>query len=141
MQERAADVADVGQRVLRHLTVPTVLDLPHQPFWLRCLTPDTAQLDPTKCWASALGSATSTARFWRARYPSGSWRRIRGIELDQWHLLGLDGEGGRWVRARYCTLQAKQDTRIAASKRTTAPHPAVTRDGRQVTSRQYWWDS
>ena len=146
MQERAADVADVGQRVLRQLTgTSTVLDLPQPAILVATdLTPsDTAQLDPTKVLGicTTLGSATSHSAILARTLGIPAVVGV-GSEVLNWTngtLLGLDGEGGKvWVNPEPDTLaalQAKQDARIAAQQqaRATAQHPAVTRDGRQVT--------
>ena len=146
MRERAADVADVGQRVLRHLTgTATVLDLPQPAILVATdLTPsDTAQLDPTKVLGicTTLGSATSHSAILARTLgiPAVVGVGSEVLNLTNGTLLGLDGEGGKvWVNPEPDTLaalQAKQDARIAAQQqaRATAQHPAVTRDGREVT--------
>ena len=83
---RAADVRDVGRRVLRILLgLPdTALSQVSEPSVTiaRDLTPsDTASLDPqlTLGFCTVSGGLTSTAPFWRAPWvsrPSSPWERI-----------------------------------------------------------------
>lgn len=147
LQERAADVVDVGQRVLRQLTgaTSTSLDLPQPTILVAAdLTPsDTAHLDPTKVLGicTALGSATShsaiLARTLGIPAVVGVGPEVLNLTNDT--LLALDGESGNlWVQPQPDTLealQAKRDARSAAQQQALAKaqHPAITRDGRRVT--------
>ncbi len=147
LQERAADVVDVGQRVLRQLTggTSTSLDLPQPTILVATdLTPsDTAHLDPTKVLGicTALGSATShsaiLARTLGIPAVVGVGPEVLNLTNDT--LLALDGESGKvWVQPQLDTLaalQAKRDARIAAQQQALvkAQHPAITRDGRRVS--------
>ncbi len=146
IQARAADVSDVGQRVLQLLTGTEMTSLDWQESAILVttdLTPSqTAQLDPSKVLGicSVRGGATSH---------SGILARSLGIpavvgvgsELLQLHngtLIALDGETGQvWVQpddTQLKELQAKRDRQLAAkqTQRAAAQQPAITRDGHQV---------
>lgn len=147
MQERAADVVDVGQRVLRLLAGAAKLDedLPQKAILVATdLTPsDTAQLDPTKVLGicTTLGSATSHSAILARTLgiPAVVGVEPEVLNLTNGNLLALDGESGKvWVKPEADTLtglQAKRDARSAAQQQAqaTAQHSAVTRDGRRVT--------
>ncbi len=146
LRARAADVRDVGQRVLRLLTgvVSTPLDL-EQPAILVAtdLSPsETAQLDPTK----VLGICTVTGG---ATSHTGILARSLGIPavvgveaqllcLSDGTLIALDGETGQvWVQPddkQLSELQALRDKQLAAQHtlRAAAQQPAMTSDRHQV---------
>lgn len=147
LQERAADVVDVGQRVLRQLTgaASTSLDLPQPTILVATdLTPsDTAHLNPTKVLGicTALGSATSHSAILARTLgiPAVVGVGPEVLKLTNDTFLALDGESGKvWVQPQLDTLaalQAKRDARSAAQQQALAKaqHPAITRDGRRVT--------
>ncbi|MEW6496492.1 MAG: phosphoenolpyruvate--protein phosphotransferase [Cyanobacteriota bacterium] len=147
LKARAADVRDVGQRVLRlltgaaytplNLTEPSLLVAPD-------LTPsETAQLDKSKVLGicTVAGGATSH---------TGILARSLGIpavvgvgpellQLENGNLIAIDGETGQvWVQPdeeQLQELQAKRERLLAAQQEQKAilQHPAVTQDGRQIT--------
>jgi phosphoenolpyruvate-protein phosphotransferase/dihydroxyacetone kinase phosphotransfer subunit len=146
MQARAADVRDVGQRVLKLLAgvAPARLKLT-EPAILAAvdLTPsDTAQLDPAQVLGicTELGSATAhSAILARALgIPAVVGLGPGLMHLAQGTLLALDGQQGRvWVapdRATQTTLQAQRETWLAAQEAAKAAgqQPAITQDGHQV---------
>jgi len=147
MQERANDVVDVGQRVLRSLlgTTTNTLDLTHPSIIVATdLAPsDTARLDPTKVLGicTTLGSTTShsaiLARTLGIPAVVGVGSEI--LNLINGTLLALDGESGNvWIEPDEGTLVAlrtKHDNAIAAQQQAQAraKEPAITRDGKQVT--------
>ncbi|MBV8882883.1 MAG: phosphoenolpyruvate--protein phosphotransferase [Chroococcidiopsidaceae cyanobacterium CP_BM_RX_35] len=147
MQERAVDMIDLGQRVLRQLAGvdPTPLNLPQPAILVAIdLTPsDTAQLDPTKVLGicTALGSATSHSAILARTLgiPAVVGVGLEVLNLPNDTLLALDGESGKvWLKPEPDTLaalQAKRDTWEAAQQqaRELAHHPAFTRDGKRVT--------
>ncbi len=147
MQERAVDMIDLGQRVLRQLTGIdlTPLNLPQPAILVATeLTPsDTAQLDPTKVLGIciALGSATSHSAILARTLgiPAVFGVGLEVLNLTNDTLLALDGASGKvWVKPEPDTLaalQAKRDAWEAAQQqaRDVAHHPAVTRDGKRVT--------
>lgn len=146
LKARAADVRDVGQRVLRLLTgvVSAPLNL-EQPAILVAtdLTPSqTAQLDPAK----VLGICTVTGG---ATSHTGILARSLGIPavvgvaaqllcLSDGTLIALDGETGQvWVQpddTQLSELQALRDRHLAAQQatRAAAQQPALTSDRHQV---------
>lgn len=146
LQERSADVVDIGQRVLRQLvgTAIAKLDLPQPAILVATdLTPsDTAQLDPTKVLGicTTLGSATSHSAILARTLgiPAVVGVEPEVLNLTNNTLLALDGESGKvWVPEpdTLAALQAKRDAKHAAQQqaRATAQRPAVTRDGRRVS--------
>lgn len=146
MQQRANDVVDVGQRVLRSLVGITLntLDLPQPSILVATeLTPsDTAQLDPTKVLGicTTLGSATSHSAILARTLgiPAVVGVKPEVLNLTDDSLLALDGEIGKvWVKPQPDTvaaLQAKREAWQAGQQQALAKAqaPAVTRDGRQV---------
>jgi len=147
MQERAVDMIDLGQWVLRQLAGidPTPLNLPQPAILVATdLTPsETAQLDPTKVLGicTSLGSATSHSAILARTLgiPSVVGVGLEVLNLPNDTLLALDGENGKvWVKPEPDTLAALQTKRDAweatqQQARDIAHHPAVTRDGRRVT--------
>lgn len=147
MRERAADVADVGQRLIRHLTGTVAPDLGSlvEPRIIVAhdLTPsDTAQLDPR----TALGFATESGG--RTSH-SAIMARSLGIpavvgspglleHVSDGDMLIVDGdEGVIFVNPDSATLAAYQEkaARAAAEREALArlkELPAVTVDGRRV---------
>ncbi|MEB3181740.1 MAG: phosphoenolpyruvate--protein phosphotransferase [Nostocaceae cyanobacterium] len=147
LQERVADVVDVGQRVLRLLVGTTAEALNFsQPTILvtHDLSPSqTAQLDPSKVLGicTTVGSATShTAILARTLgIPAVVGVSEEILLLSDGTLLGLDGETGTvWIEPTADTialLQAKQQTWQAAVQqaRSQAPQLPMTCDGQRVT--------
>lgn len=146
LRARAADVSDVGQRVLRLLTgvVSTPLDLTQPSILVATdLSPSqTAQLDPSK----VLGICTVTGG---ATSHTGILARSLGIPavvgvdaqllcLSNDTLLALDGETGQvWVQpddTQLSELQALRDRQLAAQHtlRAAAQQPTFTKDRHQV---------
>ena len=146
LQARAADVYDVGQRVLKLLTgtESALFNLPEPAILVATdLTPsETAQLDVTKVLGicTVAGGATSH---------SGILARSLGIpavvgvgsellRLENGTLIALDGETGQvWVQPDDTVLrelQLKQDSYLAAIQelKSTAKQPAITRNGHRV---------
>jgi phosphoenolpyruvate-protein phosphotransferase/dihydroxyacetone kinase phosphotransfer subunit len=146
LQARAADVADVGQRVLRLLlgVTPAAFE-PTEPSILVAtdLTPsDTAQLDASRVLGicTELGGATShsaiLARALGIPAVVGAGPQIS--RLADGITVALDGETGQvWVDPapdKRGALQAQRNAWLEAQKaaRATSQAPAVTRDGHQV---------
>ncbi|MEH2239044.1 phosphoenolpyruvate--protein phosphotransferase [Nostoc sp.] len=147
LQERADDVVDIGQRVLRLLAgnAPANLHLQEPSILVATdLTPsDTAGLDPTKvlgiCTTS--GSATSHSAIIARTLGIPA---VLGVDAQVLHLadgtlMALDGESGRaWVEPEshiLDLLEAKREAWQTAQLEAlaTAHQPAITRDGRQVS--------
>lgn len=145
-QGRAADVFDVGQRVLQLLTGTQITPLElHEPAILIAhdLTPSqTAQLDPNM----VLGICTAVGG---VMSHSGILARSLGIpavvgvgadvlQLDNGTFLALDGETGQvWLQldeTQLHQLQVKHNQQLAArqEQHITAQQPALTQDGYHV---------
>lgn len=146
LQERIADVVDVGQRVLRILSGSpvTIVDV-SQPAILVAddLTPsDTASLDPTKILGICItsGSATShTAILARSLgIPAIVGLPPEILQLTDGTQLAIDGETGRiWVEPEpetLVTLQTKRDAQHATQQQaiTIAHQPGMTRDRHRI---------
>ena len=146
LQARAADVSDVGQRVLQLLTGIEIaaLDLKEPAILVAAdLTPSqTAQLDPSNVLGicTVVGGSTSHSGI-LAR--SLGIPAVMGLGTELLHfengtLIALDGETGEvWVQpddSLLSELQLKRDSQLATDRalRTAAQQPAITRDGRQV---------
>jgi phosphocarrier protein FPr len=146
LQARAADVADVGQRVLRLLTgaAPTPLALAQPAILVAIdLAPsDTAQLDPRQVLGLCVARGSATAH-------SAILARSLGIpavvglgeqvsDLNEGTLLALDGtQGWIWVEpdpVAVSELQSQRQAWLVAQQaaQTAAQQPALTRDGQQV---------
>ncbi|WP_016874539.1 phosphoenolpyruvate--protein phosphotransferase [Chlorogloeopsis fritschii PCC 9212] len=147
LQERVADVVDVGQRILRILsgTPITTVDL-SQPAILVAsdLTPsDTASLDPTKVLGICITAGSATAH-------SAILARSLGIpavvglpseilQVADGTLLTVDGETGNvWIEPEPDTLAAlegKRHTQQTARQRALAAahQPCLTRDRHQIS--------
>ncbi|MBD2431708.1 MULTISPECIES: phosphoenolpyruvate--protein phosphotransferase [Fischerella] len=142
LQERIADVVDVGQRVLRVLsgTPMTIVDVPQPAILVAAdLTPsDTASLDPTRVLGICItaGSATShTAILARSLgIPAIVGLPPEILQLTDGTQLAIDGETGRvWVKPEPETLvalQTKRDAHHTTQQQaiTIAHQPGMTRD-------------
>jgi multiphosphoryl transfer protein len=146
MQERVADVVDVGQRVLRKLlgTAANVLNITQPAILVATdLTPsDTAQLDPTKVLGICITSGSPTSHSAIIARTLGI-PAVVGVPTEVLHLadgtlLALDGETGRvWVEPEADTLiaiEAKGDAWQIAQQQAlmAANQVAKTQDGRRV---------
>ncbi len=146
LQARAADVTDVGQRVLKLLAgvAATSLEITEPSILVAAdLTPsDTAQLNPAKVLGicTELGNATShSAILARALgIPAVVGAGASLLQLKNGSLLALDGQRGRiWVAPAAAKLAELQAQRAAwleaqAAAKATSQQPAITRDGQQV---------
>ncbi len=146
MRARAADVRDVGQRVLRHLTgvARPSLTFPEPVVLLAAeLTPsDTAQLDPAQVLGivTARGGATSHSAILArglgipAVVGAGGWV----AQVKEGQVVALDGRTGQlWLKPNKSTLadlQRQRDTwqQERQAARTAAQEPAQTADGRRL---------
>ncbi|MDM9384344.1 phosphoenolpyruvate--protein phosphotransferase [Chlorogloeopsis sp. ULAP01] len=147
LQERVADVVDVGQRILRILsgTPITTVDLSQPAILVACdLTPsDTASLDPTKVLGICITAGSATAH-------SAILARSLGIpavvglpseilQVADGTLLSVDGETGNvWIEPEADTLAAlevKRHTQQTARQKAlaTAHQPCLTRDRHQMS--------
>lgn len=145
-QARAADVADVGQRVLRRLLgVSEVAELPERPVVVLAedLTPsDTATLDPDRVLAlvTAGGGPTSHAAILARRLgiPAvvGAGAALGGVAEGT--VLVVDGDTGELIVSPSVEEQAGAEARrhvwlaARAAAGEVAAEPAVTRDGHRV---------
>ncbi|MCP6757712.1 MAG: phosphoenolpyruvate--protein phosphotransferase [Fischerella sp. CENA71] len=146
LQERIADVVDVGQRVLRVLsgTPMTIVDVSQPAILVAAdLTPsDTASLDPTRVLGICItaGSATShTAILARSLgIPAIVGLPPEILQLNDGTQLAIDGEMGRvWVQPEAETLvalQAKRDAQHATQQQiiNIAHQPCMTRDRHRI---------
>lgn len=146
LQERAKDVVDVGQRVLRSLLGITTTNIElTQPSILvaRELSPsDTVQLDRTKVLGicTLQGSATShsaiLARTLGIPAIVGVNSQILNLAADT--LLAIDGDNGNiWIQPdpkTIATLEAKRDAITTARQQAQAKAqaPAIARDGKRI---------
>ncbi|PIG92337.1 phosphoenolpyruvate--protein phosphotransferase [Gloeocapsopsis sp. IPPAS B-1203] len=147
LQERANDITDVGQKVLRSLSGMTASTIElTQPSILVTtdLSPsDTAQLDTTKVLGicTTRGSATShTAILARTlNIPAVVGAPATILHLTNGTLLAIDGASGKvWLEPdtnTITTLQAKRHAILQAQQQaqTTAHQPAITRDRKRIT--------
>ncbi|WP_315786468.1 phosphoenolpyruvate--protein phosphotransferase [Fischerella sp. JS2] len=146
LQERIADVVDVGQRVLRVLsgTPMTIVDVSQPGILVAAdLTPsDTASLDPTSVLGICItaGSATShTAILARSLgIPAIVGLPPEILQLTDGTQLAIDGETGRvWVEPEaevLVALRTKRDAQHATQQQaiTIAHQPGMTRDRHQI---------
>jgi phosphoenolpyruvate-protein phosphotransferase/dihydroxyacetone kinase phosphotransfer subunit len=146
LQERIADVVDVGQRVLRVLsgTPMTIVDVSQPAILVAAdLTPsDTASLDPTRILGICItgGSATShTAILARSLgIPAIVGLPLEILQLNDGTQLAIDGEMGKvWVQPEAETLvalQAKQNAQHAIQQQiiNIAHQPCMTRDHHRI---------
>jgi len=146
MRGRAADVEDVGQRVLRHLLdaeAPSLAFAEPSILVAADLTPsDTARLDPQRVLAICMEGGGVTAH-------SAILARALGIpavvglgtaiwQLSDGQLVGVDGEQGKvWLEPESERLEMLQHQRLvwlAAQERgkVAGQGGAITRDGRRI---------
>ena len=146
MRARAADVLDVGQRVLRHLlgVEPPALDMDEPVILLAAdLTPsDTARLDPNMVLGLAVevGGATShsaiLARALGIPAVVGLGPTLANIAAGQ--TIALDGKNGRlWPQPnadRLAELRAQRDAWLASQEtaKVASQQPAITPDGHRI---------
>lgn len=146
MQARAADVLDVGQRVLQHLMAfePPTLDFDEPSILLAAdLKPsDTARLDPGKVLGicTELGGATShsaiLARALGIPAIVGLGAALEGIADGQ--TIAIDGHEGRlWLQPgdeQMAELQAQRAEWLADQQRAkeASAGAAITQNGHQV---------
>lgn len=147
LQERANDIFDVGQKVLRSLsgiTTSTITLTQSSILVATDLTPaNTAQLDATKVLGicTTRGSATShTAILARTLgIPAVVGVPAEILQLANGTLLAIDGESGKvWIEPdpdTVTTLQAKRDAawRTQQQAQANAHQPAMTRDGKRIS--------
>ncbi len=143
MRARAADVEDVGQRVLRQLTgvEPPSLDFAQASILIAAdLTPsDTARLDPQRVLAicTELGGATAHSAILARALGIPA---VVGLGHDVWLVaegqrVAVDGDGGFfWPEpdeAQLAALAARHDAWQESQRRAkeAGQAPAVTRDG------------
>ncbi len=146
LRARAADISDVGQRVLQLLTgtATTSLDWSEPGILIAAdLMPSTTvELDRTKVLGicTVAGSTTSHAAI-LAR--SLGIPAVMGLGASLWDLengtlIALDGQTGQvWVQpdqAQLQELQRQRDSQLGAMRvpQDLARQPAITRDGHQV---------
>ncbi|MFQ4145366.1 phosphoenolpyruvate--protein phosphotransferase [Chlorogloeopsis sp. ULAP02] len=147
LQERVADVVDVGQRILRILsgTPITTVDL-SQPAILVAsdLTPsDTASLDPTKvlgiCITAGSATAHSVILARSLGIPAVVGLPSEILQVADGTLLTVDGETGNvWIEPEPDTLavlEVKQHTQQTARQQAlaVAHQPCLTRDRHQMS--------
>ncbi|AFZ19393.1 phosphoenolpyruvate--protein phosphotransferase [Allocoleopsis franciscana] len=146
LKARAADVRDVGLRVLRLLTgvTSTPLDFTQPAILVATdLTPsETAHLNPHKVLGicTIAGGATSHSGILARSLgiPAVVGVDVELLSLEDGTLIALDGETGQvWVQpedAELRDLQTKRDRQryIQQEQRTAAQQPAVTQDGRLI---------
>lgn len=147
LQERVADLVDIGQRVLRILlgNAPANLEITTPSIVVaRDLTPsDTARLDPTQVIGicTTLSSATSHSAIIARTLgiPAVLGVDAKILKVENGTLMALDGESGKaWINPAAEILgileakrQAWQSTQEEARKQ--AHKPAITLDGRRIT--------
>lgn len=136
LQERVADVKDVGQRVLRILSGSTIttVDIPTPAIIIaKDLTPsDTASLDRTKvlgiCTTAGSATAHSAIVARSLGIPAIAGLPSEILQIADGTLLAMDGETGQvWIEPEPQTiaaLQAKQNARQLAQQQTAVKtHP------------------
>jgi phosphoenolpyruvate-protein phosphotransferase len=144
---RAADVRDVGQRVLAILVEPTQTGqrLPDHPVILLAddLAPsDTAGLDPEKIvgFCTAMGGATShTAIIARSlNIPAMAGAGPAILDLPEGQMAILDGDGGR-LYPEPTTADLNQARQVKAERdqlrdveHNSRFQPAITTDGHRI---------
>ncbi|MBE9189806.1 phosphoenolpyruvate--protein phosphotransferase [Gloeocapsopsis crepidinum LEGE 06123] len=145
LQERASDLIDVEQRVLRSLRGMTssTIELTQPSIVVTTdLTPsDTAQLDTTKVLGicTTRGSATShTAILARTlNIPAVVGVPATILNLTNDTLLAIDGTSGKvWLEPdtkTITTLQAKRHVILQQQAPMIAHQPAMTRDGKCIS--------
>jgi phosphocarrier protein FPr len=146
MRARAADIEDVGQRVLRRLTgvEPPSLDFAEPSILIAAdLTPsDTARLDPQRVLAicTELGGATAHSAILARALGIPA---VVGLGHDVWLVaegqrVAVDGDGGLFwpepEEEQLAALAARRDAWQESQRRAkaTGQASAVTRDGRAI---------
>jgi phosphocarrier protein FPr len=143
---RAADLREVGERVLRLLTGAEVAPHPYAPDSILVatdLTPsDTARLDPATVlgFCTVGGGATSHVAILARSLgiPAVAGIDPRALDLADGTLVVLDGTRGTLrpqpSRTEIARIQAWRTAEVARRRRdlVDAPAPAVTRDGHRV---------
>ncbi len=146
MRARAADIEDVGQRVLRGLmgVEPPSLDFAEPSILIAAdLTPsDTARLNPDRVLAicTELGGATAHSAILARALGIPA---VVGLGRDVWRVaegqpVAVDGDAGaRWTApdaAALARFAARREAWQAGERRAkeAGQAPAVTRDGRAV---------
>ncbi len=146
MQARAADIEDVGQRVLRRLmgVEPPSLDFPEPSILIAAdLTPsDTARLDPQRVLAicTELGGATAHSAILARALGIPA---VVGLGHDVWQVtegqrIAVDGDSGvLWAEAdeaQLAAFAARRDAWHEAQRqaKVSGQAAAVTRDGFRV---------
>lgn len=147
LQTRAADVASVGEQVLRQLAGVAPAHLPTMPvpgiLLANDLMPsDTIQLDTAKVLgiATALGGATShTAILARALgIPAVAGLGPGVMRVEAGALVAVDGDAGLLAVAptteQTAEYQARREAWLArqAAAQAAGQAPAITRDGKRV---------
>ncbi|MBD2771275.1 phosphoenolpyruvate--protein phosphotransferase [Iningainema tapete] len=146
LQERVADVVDVGQRVLRLLVSNASVQMNFsEPVILVAsdLTPsNTAMLDPTKvlgiCTTSGSVTSHSVIIARSLGIPEVVGLPTGILQLANGTLVALDGETGEvWIEPQpdvLAALEAKREARQVKQQQTFAAvhEPAITSDGRQI---------
>lgn len=147
LQERVADLVDIGRRVLRILlgNAPANLEITTPSIVLATdLTPsDTARLDPTQVIGicTTLGSATSHSAIIARTLgiPAVLGVDAKILKVENGTLMGLDGESGKaWINPAAEILEILKTKRQAwqtaqEEARKQARKPAITLDGRRIT--------
>ncbi|WP_199290840.1 phosphoenolpyruvate--protein phosphotransferase [Anabaena sp. FACHB-1250] len=147
LQERVADLVDIGKRVLRILlgNAPANLEITTPSIVLATdLTPsDTARLDPTQVIGicTTLGSATSHSAIIARTLgiPTVLGVDAKILKVENGTLMALDGESGKaWINPAagiLGILEAKRQAWQTAQEeaRKQARKPAITLDGRRIT--------
>ena len=147
LQERVADLVDIGRRVLLILlgNAPANLEITTPSIVLTTdLTPsDTAKLDPTQVIGicTTLGSATSHSAIIARTLgiPAVLGVDAKILKVENGTLMALDGESGKaWINPAaeiLGILEAKRQVWQTAQEeaRKQAHKPAITLDGRRIT--------
>jgi phosphocarrier protein FPr len=147
LQERVADLVDIGMRVLRILlgNASANLEITTPSIVLATdLTPsDTARLDPTQVIGicTTLGSATSHSAIIARTLgiPTVLGVDAKILKVESGTLMALDGESGKaWINPAakiLDILEAKRQAWQTAQEeaRKQAHKPAITLDGRRIT--------
>ena len=148
LSQRAADVRDVGRRVLRFLLGTTAsgprITEPCVLIAEDLLPSETLALDPQKVLGicTALGGATSHAAILARAMgiPAVVAAGMRVLTIPSGEPVALDGETGQvWIRPtpeQRKRLEAKRRRweRQQQQARRAATQPAITRDGRTVST-------
>lgn len=146
LRARAADIADIAARVLRHLTGATHEPItPAQPSILVAhdlMPSEVEQLDPNKiiglCLETGSASAHASILVRSMGIPAVVGLGPDISALPEGTILALDGEAGRiWIDPspdETKSLEARRQSWLEArhAAREDRLAPAITRDGRQI---------